>query len=481
MKRLVTICLIMALVVFYFTPLNTRADSINLYTYHVAFRLNLSAPLIARTQLAFNFDLGKLFNFGTDDTPVSIYQLQDTYITSVEFTSIDTYLISPDGSLARPSFAEVAVSATWAVYGQGYRTLPYSDPVGVLAIPASGQPFPSPKFYYDKFYTPSSGFLDFYTGYQVFNAGVLAVTFTSRAPLDLSHLEGIISSGLLSISTSLDGVKSTLDNFRTITQNGFNTVNTNLLSIVSAINNLSNSGGTSQAATVAAINALNGTAGKIFTEQSVSADRIIANASSNTSDIVQNATDNKNAITAAQGLTTSAVNAVTDELRREADASEAAVDSRGNEVTGMVTSLLSDTEDRWGVLKLPVEFTTQIFTVFTGGSSSAAYSRAYSDVVGYRYDDDTGILIPISSRTRAVGDIAIGEAVTGTIIHFPSFSLNLPGYGNLKIWDGYDFDLQQTKNDFPIIFNAIYLVSGILMIYWTVAYLIDLFNDLISH
>ncbi|WP_233355469.1 hypothetical protein, partial [Glycocaulis alkaliphilus] len=72
------------------------------------------------------------------------------------------------------------------------------------------------------------------------------------------------------------------------------------------------------------------------------------------------------------------------------------------------------------------------------------------------------------------------RAIGGTVITFPAFDFSLPGVGTLHVWDSYDFDLSQIKSDFPLIFDAIYVISGILMIYWIVDFIIHLADDLLN-
>lgn len=131
----------------------------------------------------------------------------------------------------------------------------------------------------------------------------------------------------------------------------------------------------------------------------------------------------------------------------------------GQQMTGMATQL-EDVKNKWAILWYPIEFTNKIFGAFQG-SSSASYTRSYAGVTGYTYDDSSGELIPVYSKTRAA-------PASGTTITFPEYILPVL---NVKVWDGYSYDLSTLKVQFPAVFDGIYVIVTILEIYWFVGFL----------
>lgn len=289
---------------------------------------------------------------------------------------------------------------------------------------------------------------------------VYIMVVTTSFPLDLSGLEGVISSGLLSISSDLTAIKDSINLLLSAVQGGFTSLDSRLLAIINAINSGASSGG-GTAAIVGAISSATGQINKVLAQQQVSSDSIVGAIGSQTT-----------SINAALGLVQSTVSGVTEELKRQAQANLDSVQTDGNKVTGMASDLLDQVNDKWSALTVPIDFTKKIFEVFTNGTRSASYRRIYGHISGYRYDSTTGGLEPIyTMQERAIG---------GTVITFPAFDFSLPGVGTLHVWDSYDFDLAQLKSDFPVIFDAIYLISGILMIYWIVDFIIHLADDLLD-
>lgn len=297
-------------------------------------------------------------------------------------------------------------------------------------------------------------------GQRIVGKAAIYFMITTSKPLDISGLTGDISAGLLTISNDLHAIQSTIQNFYQSFVDQSSILNRHLLDIINAINNVSGSGG-GNAAIVGAINAATGQINKVLAQQQVSSDSIVGAIGSQTT-----------SINSALGLVQSAVSGVTEELKRQAQANLDSVQSDGNKVTGMASDLLDQVNDKWSALTVPIDFSKKIFEVFTNGTRSASYRRIYGHISGYRYDSTTGGLEPIyTAQERAIG---------GTIITLPAFDFTLPGVGTLHVWDSYDFDLAQLKSDFPMIFDAIYVIAGILMIYWIVDFIIHLGDDLLD-
>ena len=143
----------------------------------------------------------------------------------------------------------------------------------------------------------------------------------------------------------------------------------------------------------------------------------------------------------------------------------------GNDVAGAATEL-DDLKSKWEILWYPIEFTNDIMAAFSG-SNNARYRSRYAGVVGYSYDDSSGFLVPVySASTLADGDIPASPG--GTVITFPSYSLPVL---NVKLWDSYSYDLSQLTSQYPVLFNAIYVIITILEVYWFVGFLRDKYEE----
>lgn len=143
-------------------------------------------------------------------------------------------------------------------------------------------------------------------------------------------------------------------------------------------------------------------------------------------------------------------------------------------VESSATSFINNTTDtvksKWEILFYPIEFTNQLLTVFTGGTSTAEYIHDYGTVEGYTYNEDTGCLEPIVNPYKPI-PTAMNQSVD---ITFPSYTLPVL---NLKLWNSYTFDLMTVKDNFPVLFNALYIVVGSLEVYWFVGFLRDKYDD----
>ncbi|WP_438616425.1 hypothetical protein [Lactobacillus intestinalis] len=283
--------------------------------------------------------------------------------------------------------------------------------------------------------------------------------FTLNRRIDLTS----VNSHLISINSTMQDVRKSLSSLQGAMQQGFSNIDSRLLAILNAINNSSSSGG----GTAAIVGAINGTTAAVG--------QVIAQQKASSADIVGAIGGQTEVLNATLDLIDRSVQNVTDELKRQAEETLASV-QKGHEIMGMATQVVGEVRTKWDALLVPLDFTRQIFEVFSGGTQSAAYTESYADVLGYKYNTDTGGLEPIRRRYKQ----DVPKAVSGTIITFPSFSLDVPSVGTLKLWDEYSFDIATIKQGFPVIFDAIYLVSGILMIYWVIAHLINLLEDLIG-
>lgn len=125
------------------------------------------------------------------------------------------------------------------------------------------------------------------------------------------------------------------------------------------------------------------------------------------------------------------------------------INSKFNEIeTGVKTN--------WDILFYPITYMKRIIQA-VGGSST--YKLETNFITGYSYNDDTGGLEPVydfSQMRYSYEDIANG---TTTSITFPSFTL--PVF-DVKLWDSFTFDLSSIKDYFPSLFNAMYVVFGII-------------------
>lgn len=165
--------------------------------------------------------------------------------------------------------------------------------------------------------------------------------------------------------------------------------------------------------------------------------------------------------------------AVKDQTQQELDwRNEDRSSAQGVETSA--TTFINNTTDtvksKWEILFYPIEFTNQLLTVFTGGTSTAEYIHDYGTVEGYTYNEDTGCLEPIVNPYKAI-PTAMNQSVD---ITFPSYTLPVL---NLKLWNSYTFDLMTVKDNFPVLFNALYIVVGSLEVYWFVGFLRDKYDD----
>lgn len=150
---------------------------------------------------------------------------------------------------------------------------------------------------------------------------------------------------------------------------------------------------------------------------------------------------------------------------------------KSNELGSVATNFINNAEttikSKWEILFYPIEFTQNLLTVFTGGTKSRTYANKYNGVEGFVYLEDTGGLTPVINLQQA----RFGPKSAGTNITFPSFVLPVL---NVKLWDSYSFDLATIKSSFPVLFNAIYVVTGVLELYWFVGFLSDKYREVFN-
>lgn len=467
MSKFLSFWLSVILVIFFIVPTSAYAsNSFGSYTYYITvanhgWRGQFSGTKNLATS---QFNMKPVFDAISSQAPAGTAQTQVIFQSIFAYIYALSYTNSSGQQVIYPSPRNIPPADTYQLVGTGTDnhlltlkpddfpiTLTYPDPMFPMEYDVMTA---SAYFNFD-----ASSNLPFY-GDTVTVQYRYDVVITTSFPLDLSGVEGVISSGLLTISNDLHSIQTTIQNFYQAFIDQTSDIKKHLLDIINAINNSAGSGG-GTAAIVGAINSATGQINKVLAQQQVSSDSIVGAIGSQTT-----------SINAALGLVQSAVSGVTEELKHQAQANLDSVQSDGNKVTGMASDLLEQVNDKWSALTVPIDFTKKIFEVFTNGTRSASYRRIYGHIAGYRYDSSTGGLEPIyTANERAIG---------GTVITLPAFDFNLPGVGALHVWDSYDFDLGQLKTDFPIIFDAIYVISGILMIYWIVEFIINLGNELLD-
>lgn len=141
----------------------------------------------------------------------------------------------------------------------------------------------------------------------------------------------------------------------------------------------------------------------------------------------------------------------------------------GSDMQGMATDL-ETVKSKWEILWYPIEFTNRVMGAFQG-SSSRQYQAVYSNVSGYQYNDDLGMLEPVymDARSRAAP-----RANSGTVIHIPAYTMPVL---NVQVWEGADYDLAELKNQFSDAFNLLYVVVTVLEVMWFVGFLRDKYEE----
>lgn len=137
--------------------------------------------------------------------------------------------------------------------------------------------------------------------------------------------------------------------------------------------------------------------------------------------------------------------------------------AQGAPVGDNFTQVETTVKSKWSILWYPITFTNKLLSAFNGNSA-----RSPSSIVGYRYDDDTGGLEPIYDYSRAANS-------GGATITFPAYTLPIL---NLKLWDSYTYDLSTLPDQYPALFNLLYVAIGVLEVYWFVGFLRNKYDDI---
>lgn len=139
--------------------------------------------------------------------------------------------------------------------------------------------------------------------------------------------------------------------------------------------------------------------------------------------------------------------------------------SAGDAMGTFASDLESGIYNQWKILWFPIEFTETILSAFQG-SSGSTYSMRYDGITGYSYDSESGTLQPVYSKERSMPGIP--SVSSGTVLTFPEYTL--PGL-NVKLWDAYQYDLTILTVDYPLIFDALYVLCCVIESVWFVEFL----------
>lgn len=184
---------------------------------------------------------------------------------------------------------------------------------------------------------------------------------------------------------------------------------------------------------------------------------------------IENSISNQtNSINSNQDKNTQQILDQNSQFRQE---DEEKAQSVGTIAQDFLTQNTNKVKSNFNILWEPIAFTQRVVSIFSSGTRSPSYARRYDGVVGFSYNEQTGCLDPvidISPRAR------YGKASSGTSITFPAYTLPVL---NLKLWDSYTFDVSTIKSSFPALFNAIYVFSGVLCLYWFLGFLSDKFEE----
>lgn len=165
-----------------------------------------------------------------------------------------------------------------------------------------------------------------------------------------------------------------------------------------------------------------------------------------------------------------AIDKVDDTLNKQRQEEIDKGDQASGDASGAVDTLTSDIQSKWQILWYPITFTSNLLDVFVNGTSGAStYSSRYGGISGYTYDPDTGLLIPVRSKTRDVS--------SGTVITFPSYTLPVL---NVTLWDEYSYDISTLRDDFPAIFSALDVVITVLEVMWLIGFLRDKYLEVFA-
>lgn len=264
---------------------------------------------------------------------------------------------------------------------------------------------------------------------------------------DTDQIKDSILDATDKITGAVNKVDTDINKGFTNVQAGISTINSNLNTINGSIKN----GFTD---TINNIQSLESSVNAGFTD-------VINNSNNNTNKITQGITNQTNTIVNNNNQNTQKILDQTEQFRNE-DIGEA--NKVGKIATDFINNTQQEVKSKWEILWYPIEFTRQVLTVFTGGTTTRSYANKYNGVAGYMYSEKTGGLVPLIDLQNA----RFGPSSGGTTITFPAYTLPVL---NVKLWDSYNFDFAQIKQDFPVLFNALYLFSGIAELYMFIAFL----------
>ena len=446
----------------------SAADSATLYTYYFW------------TQWTYNTSPGEYIDAGKANAFYHSLPLNDYFpkfalgsdanvkygnslynIRSMFFTIQNIYYYGQDTPIPD---SQAIFNLAVTPYGEGRIVLIDS----YFSLPCSGHSFPNPTEYSNNneilaftFRPTAAKSLPHDSTYTI----DINVYFTLSVdmPLDLSGLSSSINAGLLSVSSNLDKINQSIQIFNSAVQSNFNNIDARLLELIQAVNNSSSSGG----GTTAIVDALKNLQNDIVDFRTDNVEGL-GNLNTTLSHGVKDLQDKLD-------LINESTKDIVGELRRIQQEANDRAESGSGQIQGMVQSLEQGTRERWEVIFFPVDFTRQIFSIFSQGTASEYYRTNYKNIVGYKYNDETYCLDPIYDYSKT--DF---PTTRGTKITFPEFVLDIPHYGRYVIWESFTYDLKELVADFDIMFEAMHLFSGILLIYWTVDYILDFFQEVIE-
>lgn len=113
----------------------------------------------------------------------------------------------------------------------------------------------------------------------------------------------------------------------------------------------------------------------------------------------------------------------------------------------------------------------------TGAVSDAA--QQLEDVINSQYDVEDGEDFDINDMTDEItekmgllsfsGDVLddfVGlfdeSNISAPVLTFPAFGMEVQGQ-MYQVWDSYDYDLRDLDSQFPVLMNAVRLVSGLIV------------------
>lgn len=263
------------------------------------------------------------------------------------------------------------------------------------------------------------------------------------------------------IGDAAQQITNAVTNNTNVVRNGFTQVQTGISTINGNLNNINTSINNGFQDTIDNLQSLEGSINAGFTD--------VENGIKQQTTQIQNSISNQTTqITQNNNQNTQKILDQNSQFRQE-DLDKA--NSIGTIAQNFLDTNVEKAKSNFNILWEPIAFTQRMLSVFSGGTRSATYANYLDGVVGFTYNSATGCLDPIidiSPRSR------YGRASSGTTITFPSYTLPVL---NVKLWEEYTFDISEIKDSFPVLFNAIYIVTGCLCLYWFLGFLSDKFEE----